>query len=133
MKFDEIYKKVCRPYLVQPIFVTNHPLDISPLAKKAEHMGEVRRFQLIVAGMELTNGFAELNDPLEQRARFEEQEKMRAGDEEAHRVDEDYLEAMEYGIPPAAGLGIGIDRLVMLFSNTKNIREVVLFPTMRPK
>ncbi len=131
---DEIYKKICRPHLIQPTFVTNHPLDISPLAKKAERAGEVRRFQLIVAGMELANGFAELNDPLEQRERFEEQEKMLgAGEEEAHRIDEDYIEAMEYGLPPAAGLGIGIDRVVMLFTNTKNIREVVLFPTMRPR
>lgn len=143
---DEIYKKVCRPYLVQPTFVTNHPVDISPLAKGAEKTGEVRRFQLIAGGMELTNGFAELNDPLDQRERFAEQEKMRLpsqvldgktwegkGDEEAHRIDEDYLEALEYGMPPAAGLGIGIDRVVMLFTNTKNIREVVLFPTMRPK
>ncbi|MBI2640605.1 MAG: lysine--tRNA ligase [Candidatus Sungbacteria bacterium] len=132
---DEIYKKVCRPYIVQPTFVVNHPIDISPLSKRRpENPAEVRRFQLIVAGVELTNGFAELNDPLDQRSRFEEQEKMRGGgEEEAHRIDEDYLEAMEYGMPPTAGLGIGVDRLIMLFTNTKNIREVVLFPTMRPK
>jgi lysyl-tRNA synthetase class 2 len=132
---DEIYKKICRPYLSQPTFVINHPLDISPLAKKRpEVKQEVRRFQFIVGGMELANGFAELNDPLDQRDRFLEQEKMRGGgEEEAHRVDEDYIEAMEYGIPPAAGLGIGIDRLVMLFTGAKNIREVVLFPTLRPK
>lgn len=132
---DEIYKKICRPYLVQPTFVTNHPLDISPLSKRQiKNPDEVRRFQLVAVGTELTNGFAELNDPLDQRARFEEQEGMRGGgEEEAHRIDEDYLEAMEYGMPPAAGLGIGIDRVVMLFTDTKNIREVVLFPTMRPK
>ncbi len=131
---DEIYKKVCRPYLVQPTFLINHPLDISPLAKKSEKTGEVRRFQLVAAGLELANAFAELNDPLDQRARFEEQEKMwEAGEEEAHQVDEDYLEALEYGMPPSAGLGIGIDRLVMFFTNTKNIKEVVLFPTMRPR
>lgn len=132
---DEIYKKICRPYLVQPTFVVNHPLEISPLAKKHDkNPNEVRRFQLIVAGMELANGFAELNDPLDQRKRFEEQEQMRGGgEEEAHRLDEDYLEAVEYGMPPAAGLGIGIDRLVMLFTGTTNIREVVLFPTTRPK
>ncbi len=132
---DEIYKKVCRPHLVQPTLLTNHPLDISPLAKKQDkNPEEVRRFQLIAAGMELANGFAELNDPREQRERFEAQEKERiGGEEEAHRIDEDYLEAMEYGMPPAAGLGIGIDRLVMLLTNTKNVREVVLFPTMRPK
>ena len=131
---DEIYKKICRPYLVQPTFVVNHPLEISPLAKKSEKEGDVRRFQLIVGGMELANGFAELNDPLEQRERFTAQEKERlGGEEEAHRVDEDYLEALEYGMPPAAGLGIGVDRVVMLFTDTKNVREVLLFPTMRPK
>lgn len=145
---DEIYKKICRPYLVQPTFVTNHPLDISPLAKAQQNNQEVRRFQLVAGGMELTNGFAELNDPFEQRKRFEEQEKMRppsvtgraspttvggGGDEEVHPMDEDYLEALEYGMPPAAGLGVGIDRVVMLFTNTKNIREVILFPTLRPK
>lgn len=130
---DEIYKKICRPYLVQPTFVVNHPLEISPLAKKCrENKDEVRRFQLVAAGMELTNAFAELNDPLDQRVRFEMQEKERGRDEEAHRMDEDYLEAMEYGMPPAAGLGVGIDRLVMLLTDTKNIREAVLFPTMRP-
>lgn len=131
---DEIYKKICRPHLVQPTFVTNHPLEISPLAKKFEKLEEVRRFQLIAGGLEIANGFAELNDPLDQRARFEAQEKeLAGGEEEAHRVDEDYIEALEYGMPPTAGLGIGIDRLVMLFTDTKNIREVVFFPTMRPK
>ncbi len=138
---DEIYKKICRPYLAQPTFVINHPLDISPLAKsqgptltEKGRAPTARRFQLIVGGMELANGFAELNDPIDQRKRFEEQEKERSGgEEEAHRIDEDYLEAMEYGMPPAAGLGVGIDRLVMLFTDAKNIREVVLFPTMRPK
>ncbi len=132
---DEIYKKICRPYLVQPTFITHHPLDISPLAKKWEnHPDEVRRFQLIVNGLELTNAFAELNDPIDQRERFEEQERSsKEGEEEAMRLDEDFLEAMEHGMPPAAGLGIGIDRLVMFLTNQKNIREVVLFPTMRPK
>jgi len=131
---DEIYKKVCRPHLVQPTFVTNHPVDISPLSKKAEKLDEVRRFQLVIGGMEMTNGFSEINDPLDQRARFQEQEKLHgSGDIEAHRIDEEYIEALEYGMPPAAGVGIGIDRLVMLFTDTKNIREVVLFPTMRPK
>lgn len=132
---DEIYKKICRPYVVQPTFLNNHPIDISPLAKKRDDKpDEVRRFQLIAAGTELTNAFSELNDPIDQRKRFEEQEQERSGgDEEAHRIDEDYVEAMEYGMPPAAGLGIGVDRLVMLFTDTKNIREVVLFPTLRPK
>ena len=132
---DEIYKKICRPYVIQPTFVVNHPLELSPLAKKRkENPEEVRRFQLIAGGMELTNGFAELNDPIDQKARFEEQEKERErGEEEAHRIDEDYVEALECGMPPAAGLGIGIDRVVMLFTDTRNIREVMLFPTLRPK
>ena len=132
---DEIYKKICRPYLTQPTFVVHHPIALSPLAKRrAENKNEVRRFQLVAAGFELTNGFAELNDPLDQRARFEAQEQERVGgEEEAHRVDDDFLEALEYGMPPAAGLGIGIDRLMMLFTDMKNIREVVLFPTLKPK
>ncbi|MBI4137718.1 MAG: lysine--tRNA ligase [Candidatus Sungbacteria bacterium] len=132
---DEIYKKICRPYVIQPTFLTHHPLDISPLAKKREEKpDEVRRFQLLAGGAELANAFSELNDPIDQRGRFEEQERERSqGDQEAHRIDEEYIEAMEYGMPPAAGLGIGVDRLVMLFTDTKNIREVVLFPTLRPK
>ncbi len=132
---DEIFKKIARPKLIQPVFVVNHPLDISPLAKKREkNPNEVKRFQLIAGGMELANAFSELNDPLDQRARFEEQESMRgSGEEEAHRIDEDYIEAMEYGMPPAAGLGIGIDRLAMLLTDVKNVREVLLFPTLRQK
>jgi len=132
---DEIFKKIARPKLIQPVFVVNHPLDISPLAKKREkNPSEVRRFQLVAGGMELANAFSELNDPLDQRARFKEQEAMRgSGEEEAHRIDEDYIEAMEYGMPPAAGLGVGIDRLAMLLTNVKNVREVLLFPTLRQK
>ncbi|MEK7099493.1 MAG: lysine--tRNA ligase [Patescibacteria group bacterium] len=131
---DEIYKKICRPYLVQPTFITDHPLDISPLAKRQKKPDEVRRLQLIVGGLEMTNGWAELNDPIDQRERFIAQEREReGGDEEAMRVDEEFLEAMEYGMPPAAGLGVGIDRVAMLFGGVKNIREVVLFPTLRPK
>lgn len=140
---DEIYKKICRPKMIEPTFIVEHPLDISPLAKKKEGVRDTAwRFQLIAGGMELMNGFAELNDPQDQRRRFEEQMKMRgggpstelgAGDEEAHPFDEDFVEALEYGMPPAAGLGIGVDRLVMLLTDTKNIREVVLFPTLRPR
>lgn len=132
---DEIYKKICRPRLIEPTFVVNHPVDISPLAKsRKEHPEEVRRFQLIVAGMEITNGFAELNNPMEQEKRFMEQEKARVGgEEEAHPMDRDFVEAMEYGMPPAAGLGVGVDRLAMLFTNAHNVKEVILFPTMRPK
>lgn len=132
---DEIYKKICRPHLLQPTFIIDHPIEISPLAKqKSDNKEEVRRFQLIVGGLELANGFSELNDPLEQRKRFEEQEKERVGgEEEAHRMDENFIEALEYGMPPAAGLGIGIDRLVMFLTDTKNMKEVLLFPTMRVK
>ncbi|TSC67853.1 MAG: lysyl-tRNA synthetase, class II [Parcubacteria group bacterium Gr01-1014_66] len=132
---DEIYKKICKPYIIQPTFLINHPLDISPLAKKrTESLNEVRRLQLIIGGTEVANGWAELNDPIDQRERLEEQERERqGGEEEAMHMDEEFLEAMEYGMPPAAGLGIGIDRVAMLFTRAKNIREVVLFPTMRPK
>lgn len=132
---DEIFKKVCRQHIQNPMFITNHPLDISPLAKKRDdNPEEARRFQLVMGGMEIVNGFSELNDPLDQRARFEEQVKMKqAGHAEAHALDESFLEAMEYGMPPAAGCAISIDRLTMLLTGTHNIREVLLFPTMRPK
>ena len=132
---DNIFKKVCRPKLVQPTFVTDHPLGISPLAKKKEENPNLTdRFQLIIGGLELVNGFSELNDPLDQAERFEDQQSRRkAGDKETAEMDESYIEAMEYGMPPAVGVGIGIDRLVMFFTNTHNIREVVLFPTLRPK
>ena len=131
---DEIYKKVCRPYLIQPTFITHHPLDISPLAKQSEKPDEVRRFQLIVGGLEIVNAFAELNDPLDQKIRLQEQVKMKErGEEESHPLDEDFVEALEYGMPPASGAAIGIDRLVMLLTDTKNIKEVILFPTMRSK
>ncbi len=132
---DEIYKKICRPHLVNPTFVVGHPLEISPLAKRdLRRSDSVRRFQLVVGGYEITNGYAELNDPRDQRSRFEEQLKQsREGDREAHPLDEDFIEALEYGMPPTAGIGVGIDRLVMLLTDTHNIREVVLFPTLRPK
>ncbi|MDO8495485.1 MAG: lysine--tRNA ligase [bacterium] len=139
---DEIYKKVARPNLINPIFVINHPLDISPLAKKLEKGSEsstvdsnhVARFQLLVGAMEVANGFSELNDPQDQRERFEMQEKNRErGDEDAQRLDEDFIESLEYGMPPAAGIGIGIDRLSVLLTNSHSIREVILFPLMKPK
>ncbi|MBI2640081.1 MAG: lysine--tRNA ligase [Candidatus Sungbacteria bacterium] len=132
---DEIYKKICRPRLIDPVFVIHHPVDISPLAKKtAVDSSTVRRFQLIAGGLEIVNAFSELNDPLDQAKRFEEQEKIRQkGGFESHPPDKDFVEALEYGMPPAAGAAIGIDRLVMLLTDTHNIKEVVLFPTMRPK
>ncbi len=132
---DEIFKKVCRTKIQQPTFIIDHPLDISPLAKKnPDNPAKVLRFQLIIGGLEIANGFSELNDPLDQRARFKAQERLRTeGNSVPHPLDEDFLEALEYGMPPAAGVGIGIDRLVMLLTNTDNIKEVIFFPTLRPR
>ena len=116
---DEIFKKVCRPHMQKPVFLTNHPLEISPLAKKHEKGNEVRRFQLVAGGLELVNAFAELNDPLDQLERFKEQEKMKkSGEKESHPIDEDFVEALEYGMPPAAGAAIFIDPLVIPLSTT---------------
>lgn len=132
---DNIFKKICRPKIIQPTFVTDYPAGSSPLAKrKEEEQDFIDRFQLIVGGVEAVNAFSELNDPLDQRQRFGEQDKMKEkGEKEVSPSDEDYLEAMEYAMPPAAGAGIGIDRLVMLLTDTHNIKEAILFPTLRPK
>lgn len=132
---DEIYKKYCLSKIWQPTFVINHPLGFFPLAKAQEKdPRKLANFQLVVAGWELVNAFSELNDPLEQRKRFEEQEKLfKEGLEEAQRMDEDFLLALEYGMPPCAGFGMGIDRLVALLTDSHSLREVILFPTMRPK
>ena len=117
----------------KPTFVWGHPLEISPLAKKIDSK-RAARFQGIINGIEIINAYSELNNPIEQKERFKEQETMRKkGDQEAHRMDKDFIEALEYGMPPAAGLGMGIDRLTMLLTNAKTLREVILFPTMRPK
>jgi lysyl-tRNA synthetase class 2 len=132
---DSIYKKTCRPKLIQPTFITDYPVNMLPLAKKKEGRDDlVDAFQLIIGGTEIVKAFSELNDPIDQAERFGYQEKEReAGDKEAQPTDKLFLEALEYGMPPAAGVGIGIDRLVMLLTNQKNIREVIIFPTMRPK
>ncbi len=121
------------PPLKQALFLTDYPLDVSPLAKQREDDPDtVERLQPFIAGLELGNGYTELNDPLEQRARFEDQARQRArGDEEAQLLDEDYLEALEHGMPPTGGMGIGIDRLAILMTNQETIRDVILFPTLR--
>lgn len=132
---DDVFKKEVRPKLIKPTFVVEYPKSISPLAKSFAKTPEItERFQLIVNGMEIVNGFSELNDPVDQRERMELQEQeFRAGNPEASRLDEDFLEALEYGMPPAAGLGIGIDRLMVLATKSHALKDVILFPTMRPK
>jgi len=133
LQVDELFSEMVEPKLIQPVFITEHPLETSPFAKKTPHDPRfVERFEGFVAGMETSNAFSELNDSEDQRERFVQQmQDLADGDETAHRLDEDFLEAMEHGMPPTGGMGMGIDRIVMILTGAPSIRDVILFPALR--
>jgi lysyl-tRNA synthetase class 2 len=132
---DELFGEKCESFFIQPTFITDYPVDMSPLTKKHRSKeGLVERFELIVNGKEIANAYSELNDPIDQRERFEEQVRlMERGDHEAMFIDQDFLRALDYGMPPTAGIGFGIDRLAMLMSNQSSIQDVLFFPQMKPE
>ena len=131
---NEFFEEFCEADLIQPTFVYSYPIEVSPLTKKGKDPRFTERFELFVNGKELANAYTELNDPFDQKERFLAQLKAKElGDEEANEMDNDFIEALEYGMPPAGGIGMGIDRLVMLLTNQENIREVILFPMMKDR
>jgi lysyl-tRNA synthetase class 2 len=132
---DELFGEKCEHHYIQPTFITDYPIEMSPLSKRHREDPELtERFELIINGKEIANAYSELNDPIDQRARFEEQLRLsEKGDDEAMFIDQDFIRALEYGMPPTSGMGVGIDRLAMLFTNQSSIQEVLFFPLMRPE